>query len=189
MMSTRWSGRALLIAGFAVALLLAACGDSGSESQPVGDSDTTMDMSDTTMDMSDTTMSMEEHVLDWGTPGDPADADRVIAITASDTFRYEPDTVDVSVGETITFRVTNAGAVRHEFIIGTDAEQEEHEEEMASMGDDEMMMDDEPNAVAIEPGETKDLTLTFTLAGPLRFGCHEPGHFAAGMIGDLDVTP
>ena len=108
----------------------------------------------------------------WGMPGDSSTADRVIEVTADDGFRFDPDSITVHVGETVTFRVTAA-------------EQEDHEAEMADMGG--MEMADEPNAISVDSGETKDLTLTFTAAGPLKFGCHETGHFAAGMVGDLDV--
>lgn len=52
----------------------------------------------------------------------------------------------------------------------------------------EMVMHDEPNAVSLQPGETKELTGTFTSAGELIYGCHEPGHYDAGMRGTLTVT-
>jgi uncharacterized cupredoxin-like copper-binding protein len=32
------------------------------------------------------------------------------------------------------------------------------------------------------------MTWRFTEAGTTEFGCHEPGHFAAGMVGDISVT-
>lgn len=158
-------------------LVAAACGDDADTTAP-------MDMTSSTMgDMDD----MDEESMAWGMPGDPADADRVVEIVASDSFSYDPDSVEVSAGETVTFRVTNAGAIRHEFVVGTQEEQDHHEEEMADMGG--MAMADEANAIAIEPGETKDLTLTFTEGGSLQFACHETGHYAAGMIGDLTVQP
>ncbi|MEX1208236.1 MAG: plastocyanin/azurin family copper-binding protein [Acidimicrobiia bacterium] len=156
-------------------LVAAACGD---------DADTTAPMDMTTMDDMD---DMDGESFAWGMPGDPADADRVVEIVASDAFRFDPDTVEVSAGETVTFRVTNAGAIRHEFVVGTQADQDHHEAEMTDMGG--MEMADEANGFALEPGETKELTLTFTEAGSLQFACHETGHYAAGMIGDLTVQP
>lgn len=47
----------------------------------------------------------------------------------------------------------------------------------------EMVMHDEPNAVSLQPGETKELTWTFTSAGELIYG-----HYDAGMRGTLTVT-
>ena len=50
------------------------------------------------------------------------------------------------------------------------------------------MMHDEPNALSLQPGETKSLTWMFSAPGELIYGCHEPGHYAAGMRGDLTVN-
>lgn len=164
-----------------LAIIATACGDDSTATTTVASTATTMDMSSTTMG----DMGSNDHAFAWGAAGDPADADRVVEITASDDFRYDPASVEVHVGETITFRVTNEGAIRHEFTVGTSAEQDDHEAEMADMNG--MDMGDEPNAIGIDPGETKDLTLAFTAAGPLLFACHETGHYGAGMLGSLDV--
>ena len=85
------------------------------------------------------------------------------------------------VGETITFRVTNEGNIPHDFTLGTAEMQDEHEEEMG----EGPMMHDEPNAVSVEPGETKELTWMFTEEGTTLYGCHEPGHYDAGMVGEV----
>lgn len=53
-----------------------------------------------------------------------------------------------------------------------------HEQEMQDMGG---MMHDEEMGIAVKPGETKELTLTFDVAGQTLAGCHFPGHYAAGM--------
>lgn len=121
-----------------------------------------------------------------GTPADAADADRRIEVTATDELAYEPATVEVAVGETITFVVTNVGEVEHEFVLGDDDEQEEHASEMAEMGDD-AMEHAEPNAIAVPPGETVELTWHFPAAGELTYACHEPGHYEGGMIGTILV--
>ena len=51
-----------------------------------------------------------------------------------------------------------------------------------------MTMHDDPNAIEVASGETKELTWTFTQAGDLLFGCHEPAHYAGGMVGTIHVT-
>jgi len=48
-------------------------------------------------------------------------------------------------------------------------------------------MGDEPNAFVLDPGQTKETTWTFTAAGELLYGCHQPGHYGAGMVGTITV--
>jgi uncharacterized cupredoxin-like copper-binding protein len=56
---------------------------------------------------------------------------------------------------------------------------------MAEMGG---MTHDEPEGIAVAPGETKELTFTFDAAGPFLAGCHVPGHYGAGMKADITVV-
>lgn len=44
---------------------------------------------------------------------------------------------------------------------------------------------DDPNAVLVEPGTTKEFVWTFTDATKLNFACTLPGHYQAGMVGDF----
>jgi uncharacterized cupredoxin-like copper-binding protein len=115
--------------------------------------------------------------------------DRTIALDANDMMRITPGTIEVQTGETVAFTVTNSGAIKHEFLIGDAAEQAEHEEEMASGKEEEMGMDGESNVLDLEPGETKTLVYTFSdEPGSTLYGCHEPGHYAAGMYGTITIT-
>jgi uncharacterized cupredoxin-like copper-binding protein len=118
----------------------------------------------------------------FGQPADPTEADRTIEITASDELTFDPAEITVSPGEVITFRVVNEGQIAHDFTLGDEATQDEHEEEMAEMGG---MDHDEPNAMVLAAGETKELTWRFAEEGPVIFGCHQPGHYAAGMRGEI----
>ena len=124
--------------------------------------------------------------FDFGQPADPADADRTVEISANDDFSFDPDAVEVQVGEVVTFSVTNSGDLPHEFTLGPGDVQQEHEEEMAKMGD--MEMDDDVNAISVPAGETVDLTWEFTEAGSVLYGCHTQGHYDAGMVGNIDVA-
>lgn len=121
-----------------------------------------------------------------GEPADAAGVDRVIEIEASDSFAFEPAEIVVSFGETIAFRITNTGAIPHDFTLGDKAMQDEHEAAMAEMGG-QTGMHEEPNAVSIPPGETREMTWHFTGPAPLIFGCHQIGHYAAGMKGTLTI--
>jgi uncharacterized cupredoxin-like copper-binding protein len=161
----------LLAAGL-LTVAAAACGDTPTETTP-------------SMSPSDMDMNGDHESFAFGEPADATDADRTIEIEAQDIM-YDITEVEVAVDETITFVVTNTGAIVHEFVIGDSATQDEHESEMEM--ESGMPMQDEPNAISIEPGETKELTWHFTQAGEVLYGCHEPGHYDAGMVGTITVT-
>jgi uncharacterized cupredoxin-like copper-binding protein len=120
-------------------------------------------------------------------PADPSPAARTIEIHAVDPFKFDPDKVDVHRGETVTFKVVNTGAVTHEFTVGDEEHQTEHEEEMKAMPAN-MAMPDEPTALTLKAGETKQLTLTFPKEGKVLYACHEAGHYAGGMKGTIAVS-
>ncbi|HEX6257545.1 MAG TPA: plastocyanin/azurin family copper-binding protein [Euzebyales bacterium] len=188
--------------GGALLLLLAGCGGAESTapddgSSPDVASETAMESSEMAQESSemahDEDAEADEHAgsFAFGEPADPADADRTVDVEAQEEggFSFEPDTIEVAEGETVTFNVTNVGEAVHEFVIGDEHTQEEHEAEMEAMrSEGEMVMHDEPNAFALQPGETKTLTWTFSSAGELIYGCHQPGHYDAGMRGTLVVT-
>lgn len=129
------------------------------------------------------------HMFAFGAPAEPADADRVVDVETVEEggFHYDPDSIDLRVGVTVTFRVHNVGEAEHEFVLGDQAMQDMHEAEMQAMASDSPMMHDEPNAISVKPGEIVELTWTFTTPTRLVYGCHLPGHYAAGMRGELTV--
>ena len=49
------------------------------------------------------------------------------------------------------------------------------------------MAHDQANNVTVASGETKELTWAFTEPGTVLIGCHQPGHYAAGMKGQITV--
>jgi len=124
-----------------------------------------------------------------GGVGGPADADeaaRTVEVITLDTMTFEPSRINVSAGETVTFVVTNTGQAVHEFTLGDAAMQQEHADEMAQLGDG--MAHTGPNSITLQPGETKQLTWRFGDTGTLEYGCHEPGHYQAGMRGQITIT-
>ena len=121
----------------------------------------------------------------FGRPGDAKKVDRTIRINALDTMRYDMRDLTVRVGETVRFTVTNAGKVRHEFVIGDAAEQHEHEKEMQGMPG--MVMPDEANGISLAPGETKNIVWQFAGPGTVELACHEAGHYEAGMVSHITV--
>lgn len=126
-----------------------------------------------------------------GGDGDGAgsDGDGTIEIRAFD-IGFEPTSVEVAAGETVTFVVTNDGAVEHEFVLGPEHIQMEHEGGMGEgMEHDEMTEDAMEGwpALTLAPGATEEVTHTFEEAGEVLFGCHVEGHYAAGMKGTVTV--
>ncbi len=113
------------------------------------------------------------------TPAAPGtqSATNVVEVRLTDALRIEPDPISIAVGVPVTFRVTNTGATEHEFYVGDEEAQAEHEQEMSQGG----MAHDDPNGITVAPGATEELTLTLQAAGQTIAGCHIPGHYPAGM--------
>lgn len=179
----------LFVLTVALTLLAAACGDDDTETFEGGALTSTTAGAGAEDDQEAVNGHGDEDdhsSFAFGEPADVADASRTIEVAMMDSFEYEPPSITVDVGETVLFEVTNDGAIPHEFVLGDHDLQVDHEQEMAEM-EGGMMMGDEPNAVAVAPGETKELAFTFTEPGQIEYACHEPGHYDAGMIGDLTV--
>ena len=121
-----------------------------------------------------------------GQPGQMADVDRRIEVRMDDRMRFEPSSIDVKAGETVRFRVTNAGDQPHEMVIGSIEDLKAHAEEMRQHPG---MAHDEPNMIQLDPGKSGDLVWRFTQAGQIDFACLLPGHLEAGMKGRIDVAP
>lgn len=133
------------------------------------------------------------HDMSFGQPGDPGEVDRTIRITAHE-MDYSVRELEVKAGETIRFVITNQSQLMHDFTLGDAETQAAHRREMMAMMENGSMMGnghmqhDDPNAVLLEPGETKELVWHFDEAGELEFACNVPGHYEAGMKGHLSVT-
>lgn len=174
-MTTRKFG--LVLAALALGLVVAACGGTATtapESTTTVPDTTTVPTADTADDHSE---------FSFGEAADAASADRVVEIIASDDF--DPAAIEVSAGETVMFRVMNSGAIPHDFTLGDEATRQSHAEEKEEMAG--MSMPDEPNAIVLAPGETRELTWRFTEPGDLLIGCHQSGHYAAGMMAQVNV--
>ncbi|EFH10319.1 cupredoxin domain-containing protein [Pseudoroseomonas cervicalis] len=149
----------------------------------------------------------------FGARGRAQDAKRTVDIVMRDNS-YQPQRIQVRAGETVRFRVRNAGELLHEFNIGTAAMHRQHQREMQAMFDSGMMsatskdamagMDhsrmagmnhgaatmghDDPNAVLVNPGQTGEMVFKFTRAAELEFACNIPGHYESGMVGNVVFT-
>ena len=120
------------------------------------------------------------------------EAPRDVAITMTDTLRFDPGTIAVHQGETIRFLLENPTVAPHDFTLGDmDAQMHHHEEMSAGMGHghDSAGADGMPGAVSLEPGGSAEVIVTFEEPGETLVGCHVPGHWEAGMLGALLVMP
>lgn len=119
-----------------------------------------------------------------GKPGDAKKASRTVTVDMVDTMRFNPESISVKKGETVRFVVKNSGKLKHEMVIGSIAELQEHAAMMRKMP--EMEHADE-NAVTVDPGKSGEIIWQFTKAGKVDFACLQPGHYEAGMKGQVAV--
>lgn len=120
-----------------------------------------------------------------GKPGVAAKASRTVQIDMTDTMRFSPAGVAVQQGETVRFVVKNSGKVKHEMVLGTEKELQEHYEIMKK--NPEMEHADE-NMVTVAPGKSGEIVWQFTKSGKVDFACLQPGHYDAGMKGAVTVA-
>src|SRR5207249_6681402 len=111
---------------------------------------------------------------------------RTITISTTDQLRFAPSVLSVHAGETVAFDISNPSALPHEFTIGDQSVQLQHEQEMGS-GNSMTIGHDAAFSVDVAAGQTARLVYTFEQPGTLLFGCHVPGHYAAGMFGTITV--
>ncbi len=120
-----------------------------------------------------------------------SDFDREIEVLMTE-FAFEPSTISVTAGETVRFVLVNEGLVPHEFRLTTAHAAAEHvasgheghtdEGTEGGHGHDEKL-------VEVAAGATDTLTVTFAEAAEFdQFACLIPGHYEAGMLGDLTLT-
>jgi uncharacterized cupredoxin-like copper-binding protein len=121
-----------------------------------------------------------------------------VRVVMNDHFRYRPSAIMVQAGRRVTFAVTNAGKLPHEFILGDRATQLAHERQMQAAptadgthahthGRADHAGHGTGGVLTVPPGETRRLTWTFHNPGIVLYGCHVLGHWAAGMRGTIVV--
>ena len=123
-----------------------------------------------------------------GEPGKKSKVTRTIQVTMKETddgkMLYMPASVEVKEGQTVRFAIRNAGETDHEFVLDTQDEIMEHKKVMEKFPE---MEHDDPNSVRLAPGKTGEIIWKFTRSGTMKFACLIPGHYEAGMHGNLTV--
>ncbi len=106
-------------------------------------------------------------VLAWAVPafGHNSKAAATVTVTAGKPaeFKFTVSAKSVAHGS-VTFKVTNSGALAHDFSING------------------------KKTPQIASKKSATLTVTFSKAGNYKYQCTVPGHAAAGMKGTLKVT-
>jgi uncharacterized cupredoxin-like copper-binding protein len=120
----------------------------------------------------------------FGREGDPKKVKRTIRFDMSDRMRFDPDRIEVRVGDTIRLQAKNSGKVMHELVLGTMQELKEHAELMRKHPG---MEHDEPYMAHVAPGKTETIVWQFSKQGEFYYGCLVAGHFEAGMVGKVVV--
>lgn len=104
---------------------------------------------------------------------------------AMEDIKFDQTKLTIKTGETIDFQFVNDGKIAHDAFIGDVEAQMDHDAEMAEMGDASGHTMEEA-AIVVQPGDSGELSYTFSEPGTYQVGCHQPGHYAAGM--KIDVT-
>jgi uncharacterized cupredoxin-like copper-binding protein len=122
--------------------------------------------------------------LQYGSDANP----RAINLTV-DGYRFIPNAIEVTLGETVRFLVTNPTDMAHEVYIGTPAEQAADEAAHASAPPMQ-----QPNVttqygygVYLLPYSTIEFTYHFSNRDEVMIGCHLPRHWAKGMKAAITV--
>ena len=126
----------------------------------------------------------EQHA--FGRAADPKKAKRTVRVEMTDQMRFTPAELTVKRGEIVRFVPLNKGQVMHEMVLGTMDDLKKHSDLMRKHPG---MEHDEPHMAHVAPGKSGEMGWQFTQAGEFYYGCLIPGHFEAGMIGKVKVTP
>ena len=120
-----------------------------------------------------------------GKPGVASQVTRTVTVDMTDDMRFHASKIAAKQGETIRFIVKNSGKIPHEMVLGTVKDLKEHYEVMKKNPEMEHADD---NMVTVAPGKSGEIIWHFTQAGPVDFACLQPGHYDAGMKGQVHVS-
>ena len=141
-----------------------------------------------------------------GSLGKESEVSRIIKVIMYDNY-YEPSSFQIKAGETIKFKVENAGMLVHEFNIANKMMHMKHQPEMAKMAEngillafsidkekmkkmakmDKSMGHSHSNSVLLEPKQKGNIIWKFDNAINIEVACNVPGHYQAGMIAKVNI--
>lgn len=106
------------------------------------------------------------------------DCARAVMVSEGDFYVHAAQTA-FRVGQPYVFVVTKVGKVQHMFVI----------EPKGAVHQPLMRGNIMAMVHGIEPGQTITLAWTFAAPGAYQLACHEPGHYEAGMVEAIAVSP
>lgn len=121
-----------------------------------------------------------------GEPGKASQVTRTVQIEMRDSMQFVPSKLQVKQGETLRIVVKNSGQLTHEIVLGSEKDLKAHAELMKKFPE---MEHAEPHMLTLAAGKTGELVWKFSRAGVVNFACLQPGHFDAGMKGQVRVAP
>lgn len=113
-------------------------------------------------------------------------AGNTVEVVMDDSLKFSPAQVSVKAGDTVRFVFHNRGKTIHDAFLGDERAQADHEKTMGKMGG--MRHGDTDEGITIPPGESVEFVHTFTTPGTILIGCHQPGHYGAGMKMAITIT-
>jgi uncharacterized cupredoxin-like copper-binding protein len=129
-------------------------------------------------------------VMEIGKPGTKAAVKRTVTISMKEkddgSMVFEPAVLKVKEGETIRLKFNNTGETDHEFVMDTQKAIIEHKALMEKFPE---MEHADANSIRLNPKDKGEIVWTFAKAGEFGFACLIPGHYEAGMKGDITVAP
>ena len=109
-----------------------------------------------------------------------SEVNRNVAITLSDEFRFDPETIAVNLNETLRLSFQNTSQQKHDWIFRTAFEILEYMEMIRRFPDREQ---NEPQNIQLKPGEEHEFVWQFNKQGNFGYACLQPGHYEASMRG------
>jgi len=121
----------------------------------------------------------------------PSSGNRVLDVELSE-FAFDAASVVFTPGETVEFKLTNAGVAEHEFRLSNQSRIDEHldaghEDEAHEENAEGDAPETEDIVVILAAGESTTLTFTFpdNAHDYTAIVCLIPGHYEAGMATDI----
>ncbi len=115
---------------------------------------------------------------------------RSVELRMDDQMRFTPNRVDAQAGETIRFVLYNDGKTTHEMVLGDEAQIKAHAVAMQQgAGHDDGHSHGTGAAISVPAGQRGEMVVRFDRAQTLQMACLIPGHYEAGMRGQLNVLP
>ena len=141
-----------------------------------------------------------------GSIGKESEVSRVIKVVMYDNY-FKPSSFQIKTGETIKFKVENAGMLVHEFNIANKMMHMMHQPEMRKMFEngillpfsidkekmkkmakiDKSMGHSHNNSVLLEPKQKGEIIWKFDNAMNIEIACNVPGHYQIGMVADVKL--